>query len=180
MLKNISPAIFGIALLFFLLPWVELSCQGHKVVSVNGFQLATGTTIERQKTKGEALAVIALLSTIAGLILCFLKHRMKNLILIVVSGLGTIMLLLLRVKLDGDILREGRGMVQLNYNAGYYLTLLSFLSVIGINAYSKYGGGKKLPYQALTGVSSYKFCSECGSKNPVTNTFCSECGTKFD
>jgi len=180
MLKNISPALFGIALLFFLLPWVEVSCQGHKVATVNGFQLATGTTIEGQRTKGEALAIIALLSTIAGLILCFSKNKMKSLILIGASGLGAIMLLFLKLKLDGDVLREGRGIVQLSYGAGYYLTMLSFLSVIGINGYYKYGGKENLPFHAITGGSSYKFCTECGSKNLKSNTFCSDCGTKFN
>jgi hypothetical protein len=173
----ISPALFGIALLLFLLPWVEVSCQGHKFATINGIQLVTGTTIEGQKAKGEALAVIALLSTIAGLILCFSRNKTKSLLLIGASGLGTIMLLLLKLKLDGDISRQGQGMVQLSYGAGYYLTLLSLLSVIGINGYYKYGTGK---FPSITIGSSYKFCPECGSKNLTSNTFCSDCGTKFN
>jgi len=182
MLSRISPAILGIALICFLLPWAEISCQGHKVATVNGFQLATGTTIEGQKTKGEALAVLALLSCFAGLILCFSKDRMKSLILLIVSGIGIIMVLLLKVKLDGEILREGRGIVQLSYGAGYYLTLIALLSVAGINAYSYYeiAGKKKLPLQGIKSESGYKFCAECGSKQGMDNSFCSECGTKLD
>jgi len=182
MLNRISPAIFGIALICFFLPWAEISCQGHKVATVNGFQLATGTTIEGQKTKGEALAVLALLSTVAGLILCFSKDKMKNLILLIVSGAGIIMVLLLKVKLDGEILREGKGIVQLSYGAGYYLTLIALLFVAGINAYSYYeiAGKNKLSFQGNKSESVYKFCTECGSKNEIDNLFCSKCGAKFD
>jgi hypothetical protein len=182
MLTRISPAIFGIALICFFLPWAEISCQGHKVATVNGFQLATGTTIEGQKTKGEALAVLALLSTVAGLILCFSKDKMKSLFLIIASGVGTIMLFLLKVKLDADILREGKGIVQLTYGAGYYLTLIALLSVAGMNAYSYYesAGKSKFSLQGIKSKSAHKFCAECGSKQGIDNSFCSECGTKLD
>jgi hypothetical protein len=182
MLNRISPAILGIALICFFLPWAEISCQGHKVATVNGFQLATGTTIEGQKTKGEVLAVLALLSTVAGLILCFSKDRIKSLILLILSGIGTIMLLLLKVKLDADILREGKGIVQLTYGAGYYLTLVALLAGAGINAYSYYeiAAKGKLSLQGDKSESVHTFCTECGSKNEIDNSFCSDCGTKLD
>ena len=181
MLDRISPALFGIALLLFLLPWVQLSCQGHPVGTLSGYQLVAGTTIEGQKTKGEALAVIALLSTVAGVFLSLSNNKMKHLIVIGASGLGVIMLLALKLKLDGDILRQGQGALQLSYGAGYYLTLLSLLSVIGVNGYYKYAGGKQgFLSQTVTGGSSYKFCSECGSKNLTSNAFCSDCGAKFN
>lgn len=182
MLSRISSAILGIALICFFLPWAEISCQGHKVATVNGFQLATGTTIEGQKTKGEALAVLALLSTVAGLILCFSKDRMKSLFLIIASGVGTFMIFFLKIKLGGDILKEGKGIVQLTYGAGYYLTLIALLSVAGINAYSYYeiAGKGKLSLQGNKSESVHKFCTECGSKNEIDNSFCSDCGTKLD
>jgi len=180
MLKNISPAILGFALICFILPWAEISCQGHKVATVNGFQLATGTTIEGQKVKGEALAVFTLLSAIVGLALCFIKDKGRTLGVIVSSGVGIATILLLKLKLDGDILREGRGIIQLSYGAGYYLILISFLSTIGINVYYGCEGKWKPLFQGTKVKPGYKFCTECGSKNETENRFCSKCGDKFD
>jgi len=180
MLKNISPAILGFALICFILPWAEISCQGHKVATVNGFQLVTGTTIEGQKVKGEALAVLTLLSAIVGLALCIIKDKRRTLGVIVSSGVGIATILLLKLKLDGDILREGRGIIQLSYGAGYYLILVSFLSTIGINVYYGYEGKWKPFFQGTKVESGYKFCTECGYKNEIDNRFCRKCGAKFD
>lgn len=192
MAKRISPAIFGIALFCFLLPWVDVSCQGVKVASFTGVQLVKGTTIEeaapfgakqQRKVKGEELALFALLSTVVGLILS-LSHKMQDkkmtLALVFVCGLGTAMLFLLRSKLQNDVFREGQGMLRLEFGVGYYLVMLSYLSVIGISVYQMMEEKGKLSFQPLIKASHYKICTQCGSKNPSDSGFCSECGSKFE
>ncbi|MFN3396681.1 MAG: zinc-ribbon domain-containing protein [Thermodesulfovibrionales bacterium] len=183
--KKLSPAIFGIALICFFLPWINVSCQGQKVMSFSGIQLVTGTTIEeptmfgpaqKRKVKSEAFALLTFLSAIAGLVLSLMKNK-KGTIGTIVSGCaGIVLLLMLESKLDSDIKKETAGMLQLNYDIGFYLTLVLFIAVAGINAYSimRYKG-MTLP-QINNQSPSFKFCSQCGAKLHSDATFCSECG----
>jgi hypothetical protein len=142
--KKLSPAIFGIALICFFLPFVNVSCQGQKVASYTGIQLVTGTTIEEpsmfgqkqvREVSGEPLAILAFLSGIAGLGLSFLKSKKSAIGPAVVGIVGLISLLLLKSEMDDDILREGGGMLQIEYTAGFWLTFVLYLSAIGLNAF---------------------------------------------
>lgn len=185
MTKKLSPAIFGIALICFFLPWVNVSCQGQKVMSFSGIQLVTGTTIEepqmfggkqKRKIKGEMLAVLTFLSVIAGLVLSLLKNKKGTIGTIASGGTGAILVLLLKFKLDSDIQKETAGMLQLNYDVGFYLVLLLFIAVAGINAYSimQYKG---MTLSQITNQSpGFKFCSQCGARADSNAAFCSECG----
>jgi len=185
--KRLSPAIFGIALICFFLPWVNVSCQGQKVATFSGIHLVTGTTVEQpqmfgpaeeRKIGGETLAILVLLSACAGLALSFLKDKKGVMGSAVTGGMGVIFLLFLKSKLDNDILRETGGMSQLDYGAGFYLALLLFLSAIGVNAYSM-AQGKGISLLQGKSVSGYKFCTQCGARNESGNEFCKECGTNF-
>jgi hypothetical protein len=185
--KRFSTAIFGIALICFFLPWVNVSCQGQKVATFSGVQLVTGTTVEEpqmfgpaieKKIPGEFLAILVFLSACAGLALSFIKDKRGATGATVTGGMGIIFLLLLKSKLDNDILRQGQGILQIDYGAGFYLTLLLFLFAIGINIYSIAQGKGISPFQGKD-VSGYKFCTQCGAKNESGNEFCKKCGTKF-
>jgi len=187
MISRFSPGIFGIILICFFLPWITVSCQNQKVATFNGMQLVTGTTIEepqmfgptkKRTTQGEIGAILVFLSTIAGFALSFKKDKKGAISVAVTGGMGIIFLLLLKSKLDNDILREGGGMLQLNYGAGFYVTLLLFLSAVGVNVYSA-GQGNGISLLQDKGGSGYKFCTQCGAKNELDNEFCRECGTKF-
>jgi hypothetical protein len=51
-MKNfLSPAIYGVIILCFFLPWVSVSCQGQPIVTFSGFQLAKGTTFDQPKSE---------------------------------------------------------------------------------------------------------------------------------
>ena len=204
MVKRLSPAIFGIALICFFLPWVNVSCQGQKVITLSGIQLVTGTTIEEpkmfrelkgfshpyikepgrsseeyNKIKGEVLAILTFLATIGGLSLSFLKRKKGTLGPAIAGGIGTILLLLLSAKLNNDIFQQGQGLLQLDYRIGFYLTLILFLLAIGVNVYSIVQVKEGSSF-SFTGKRYYKFCTQCGSKNATDNAFCSECGSKFE
>ena len=110
-LKKFSPAVLGIALICFILPWVNFSCQGQHVATFTGLQLVTGTTVQQQgmfgqrqnqKVDSEPLAVAVLLLTILGVALSFLKSRKSSLIPSVVGVVAFIVLLLLKSKIETD------------------------------------------------------------------------------
>lgn len=132
-----SPAIFIIILICFFLPFINITCQGEKVATLTGIQLVTGTTIEQpsmfgakgktKKVEGELMALLAFISAIVGLILSFLKNRKISLAIAIVGGVGLLFLLLLKNKLDNDMLREGQGMLQLEYSIGFWLTFIFFI-----------------------------------------------------
>ncbi|MBL7209075.1 MAG: zinc-ribbon domain-containing protein [Dehalococcoidia bacterium] len=143
--KRFSPAIFAIALICFFLPFITVSCGGQKVATLTGVQLVTGTAIEQpdlfgegqqaETLDGEPLAILAFLSAVAGLGLSFIKGR-KIVIAPAISGVaGSILLLLLKSKIDNEILSEGAGMIQVEYGIGFWLTILVFLSAAGLNGF---------------------------------------------
>lgn len=74
LLKKARLSILGIALLCFLLPWINVSCASHQVGSFNGFQLAGGATIEGERMNGDPLAVMVLLLILAGAALFFFDY----------------------------------------------------------------------------------------------------------
>lgn len=201
MVKKLSPAIFGIVLICFFLPWVNVSCQGQKIATFSGIQLVTGTTIEEpkmfrelkgfshpyadelrrsskqaNKIEGELFAILAFLAAIGGLSSGFLKRKMGTLGPAIAGGTGTILLLLLSAKLNNDIFQQGQGLLQLDCRIGFYLTLILFLSTIGVNMYPMVYGKMWSLSPGRTEVRAVKFCSQCGSKVSSDDTFCCECG----
>lgn len=82
-------------------------------------QLVTGTTImepkmfgtaQERKIKVETHAILAFLDAITGLGLIFVKGKAKTTLSAVTGGIGIILLLLLKSKLDNYFLRETGGM----------------------------------------------------------------------
>ncbi|MEW6327296.1 MAG: hypothetical protein AB1487_06850 [Thermodesulfobacteriota bacterium] len=53
----------------------------------------------------------------------------------IIGGIGAVMLLLLKSKMDNDVLNQTRGMVQLEYTFGFWLTFVLNLSAAGLNAF---------------------------------------------
>lgn len=158
-IKKFSFAIFGLVLIAFFLPFMHLSCQGQKIgTSISGFQLITGTTMELpdmgkmmaqqpgmpgeppamkadSKIGSELFAIIAFSCAVLGLGLSFLKNK-KSAILPAISGVaGLVMLLLLKSKLDGNITKEAGGMVQVEYDIGFWLIAVFFLLAAGLNTF---------------------------------------------
>jgi len=184
-IKKLSPATFGIALICFLLPWVRISCQGERVASFSGIQLVTGTAIEEpqmfgpkkeRKVNGEPLAILAFLTAIAGFGIGFLKGKKWRIGSAIASGVGIILLFMLKSKLNNDILRESENVLQVDYGVGFYLTLIFFFFAILVNIYSiNAEEGMSLPQIKGQDV-GYKFCSQCGAKIETGAFFCSECG----
>ena len=155
--KKFSPTIFGLALICFFLPFIEVSCQGQKIVTYTGIQMITGTTIEQpdlfgtgkqsKKVDPEPLAIFAFFSGVMGLGLSFLKGRKSSVAPAIAGIIGVIALLLLKSKLNNEILKEGGGMLQLEYGVGFWLTFVLYLSAIGLNIFLLSGSKRQIEKQ---------------------------------
>ena len=191
---KVSPAIFIASILCFLLPFVTVSCGGQKVASFSGIQLATGTAVEqpqmfgppqKQKVDPDPSAVVAALAAIAGLGLSFLGAR-TALGPAVSGGIGAISLLFMKSRLDDQIVKQGHGMLQVNYETGFSLTLLLLLAGAAWNAYL-FSQREQIPAQANRTEGSRQVsladsgltrasCPHCGQPWPTNAKFCTNCG----
>jgi lipopolysaccharide export LptBFGC system permease protein LptF len=133
-LKKFSPAVFGIILICFMLPWVNLSCQGQNAATFSGLQLVTGTAVQQQnqKVKSEPLAVAVLVLTILGLALSFLKDKKSSIIPGIIGVAAFILLLLLKSKIDTDASNHN---IQVQYAIGFWLVLALLIGAIALNGY---------------------------------------------
>lgn len=149
--KKFSPAFYGVILILFFLPFVNLSCGGQTIMSVTGFQLITGTEVnatgmfggemsssdelntdQKKEIESQPLALFAFVAAIIGLIISFFKMRITAISNIVVSVAGVVFLLLLKVSLDGDAdLNVSRqNVITLDYQFAYWLSIILF--IIGV------------------------------------------------
>lgn len=143
--KRISPALFGIIIILFFLPFMEVSCDDQKAMSFTGIQMVTGTTIqqpsmfgektESQKVDPEPLAIITFSCVIIGLLLSFIKNRRSAIFPAVSASIGAIALLLLKSKIENDALREAGGMIQVKYVLGFWAILILLIGAVGLNIY---------------------------------------------
>jgi hypothetical protein len=140
--KKFSLPAFALALLCFFLPFVSVSCQQQKIISFTGIQLVTGTAIEQPQMLGprkvdrvnpEPFAVLAFLAGLAGLGVSFLKDQKTALAPAIFGGVGAVCLLLLKLKFDGDIQRQAAGILQVEYDVGFWLVLLIYLAAGVLN-----------------------------------------------
>ncbi len=132
--KKLSPAILGLALLGYLLPFATVSCQGQKVASFTGTELVFGTTLQQpqmfgppkaQRIDSEPLAVLAFLSCLAAFGLGFAKSRNSEIGTAAVAGVSFFILMLLKSKLEDQALRRSGGAFQVTYEFGFWLVVLS-------------------------------------------------------
>lgn len=146
-IKKFSPAFYGLIILLFFLPFVNLSCSGQTIMSLTGFQLITGAEYSSQnmfgqnmsgqmngaevkdnkEIKAQPFALFAFLAALVGLALSFIKKKSIAMINLVVSVLGAVFLLILKFNIDGDVELSGQNMIKLEYQAGYWLSFLLFL-----------------------------------------------------
>lgn len=145
-IKRMSPAVYVVIFICFFLPFSHISCAGEKVATLTGVQLVTGTTIEgpssafgekeeTEKIDPEPLALLTLIITIIGFGVSFLEGRKSTLFAALVGGLGSVSLLCLKAKIDNEVLREGEGILRVEYGFGFWLILLLFLFAIGLNGF---------------------------------------------
>lgn len=167
-------------LICFALPFIKLTCNEEKVASFSGYELAVGTTVTNnsmfgnRKINAEPIATIILIVSVIGVIVAasmFMNDKkIVNQIHGTIGLIGALLLYLLSNKLESDITQQGSG-VKLKFELGYYLTLLSFLSIIITNA---------IPiFYKSSPVTVMKKCKTCGAELKEDAKFCIQCGKEF-
>jgi hypothetical protein len=146
--KKISPATYVLIVFLFFLPFVNLSCSGQKVMSLSGIQLITGADMDQNLMNpqgmfndqsmqneqqdnhidAEPMALFAFLAALLCLALSFIKKKPIALFTMIVSGFGAILLLLLKVSMDGDASSKGQGVLQVDYQFAYWFSFLLFIA----------------------------------------------------
>jgi len=146
--KKISPFLFGLILLCFFLPFVNLSCSGQTIMSLSGFQLITGTEVKQpemfgqnmmgqnnnldkkgEEVSSQPMALLAFIAALAALLISLMKKKTTALINIVISVLGVIFLFLLKFNIDGNakLSMSGQGIITLDYQFGYWFSIVLFI-----------------------------------------------------
>jgi hypothetical protein len=131
-------SLLGIVLVMFLLPFSTVTCSGAKLITMNGVQLVTGTTIENkdpftgriktEKIKPEPLAAVAGIVAIIALGLAFVGGKVGKVITAVASAAGAVALLMLKAKVDQDAIRQGQGLMNVQWEFGFWLALLALIA----------------------------------------------------
>jgi hypothetical protein len=147
--KKFSPAVFGLIVFCFVLPFVNLTCSGQTVMTLTGFQLITGADFEpnmfnqqgmfddqgtqnqpasEDGVEPQPMALFAFLAAVLCLAISFVKKKTTALLCMIISASGGVFLLLLKISMDGDASTSGEGIVQLEYQFGYWFAFLLFIA----------------------------------------------------
>ena len=133
-MRRFTPAIYGLTLICFFLPFTHISCEGRKVASLTGIQLVTGTSVtvegKTEKIDPEPLAILLLCTAVVELAV---KTRTR--VSIIVGVIGLTLLLFLKAEIDSEVLKRGEGVLKAEYAVGFWLMLISFFGAIAINTF---------------------------------------------
>jgi tetratricopeptide (TPR) repeat protein len=89
----------------------------------------------QDKVDPELWAVAAFLAAVGGLAVSFVKDKRGWIGGTIAGSAGVVMLLLLKMKIDNDLVREGQGLLQAQYALGYYLAVLVFLGAAALHGF---------------------------------------------
>ncbi|HSD62974.1 MAG TPA: zinc ribbon domain-containing protein [Ignavibacteriaceae bacterium] len=193
--RFISPVLFFLVALCFFLPFVSFTCQEQKIATVTGMELVTGTKIEKfqmqkfnpetddseltkqNELNSEPMAIAAFIFAILGIVVS-LNLRYSKILSVVSAALGILMLLFLRSSLGKQITGDfDFRIVEISYEWGYYLAIIFFAAVFGLNLYKIIAENKAVPanIDEIAGAGLIK-CADCGHMNSEGSIFCSKCG----
>ncbi len=143
--RKIAPVVFILAILFFLLPWIKISVGGIDVLSASGFDMVRGVyNIPGSESLGidfvaegesEPLAVRALIAAGVGLVACLFTGTFGVLVRIAAGIAGIAFMIVLKSNIDTDI--NTMGMVPVDYQIGFWLTIVAFGIGIIAGAYKE-------------------------------------------
>ena len=136
-------SLLGAVLVFFLMPFLTLTCGGQPLITLNGVNLATGRTLEsknpfsgdvqKREIQPEPMVALAALAAVAALVLAFLAEAGSTRTgSMVASGLCALFLLATKFKVDGDVMKQGEGMVQAQWELGFWLALLAAIAATAL------------------------------------------------
>ena len=142
--RKLPAAAYLLALICFLLPFVEISCNNQKVISFTGMQLLGGTQLPgsggpfggpAQRIKPDDSVVLAFIAGIAAVVLSFLNQRRTDIGAGACGIVAAGSLLTLQHSIAAGTPPQAMGPIQVQYQGGYYLSLLSFLAGAALSFY---------------------------------------------
>lgn len=184
--KYLSPSLFGIILLCFFLPFVTVSCGKSKEMSVTltGMQMVTGWSAEEKHKEGpNPLAIGGLFLAVSGVGLGFWQNKNRFTASTIVGGLGVVSLLALKTLFDSAIAKEGEGLLTTSWETGFMAAFLMFTGACIFNVFAMKQNKGSTPVAPVVpppaGEGLAKFCSKCGTRNPIGNEYCNKCGNQL-
>ena len=142
--RKLPAAGYLLALIAFLLPFVEVSCNGQKVLSLTGTQLLAGTQIPgsggifggpAQRIKPETSVVLAFVAGIAALVLSLLNQRRTEIAAGICGILGACSLLTLQQSIASGAPPQAMGLLHVQYEPGYFLSVVASFAGAGLSLY---------------------------------------------
>lgn len=153
---RVSLAAFLLAVFCFVLPFVTLSCPGQRI-HLTGYQVAAGTTLESPNGMGgtetrriqpDLLAAGAALCLVGGLLLSIRKGRDGILASLALAALAALQLLVFRSHTASEVLREGGGMIRVEFGLGYWGALFLSVAAGALQVVRLQGGERAAPTSA--------------------------------
>lgn len=172
---KVSPALFILVIICFLLPFVDLSCSGQSF-TINGFDFITGTSVAGEKLPPNPLAIVAITMALIGATLFFWKNSRTQIAQAVVGIIGFITLVAMKITFERKIMGEADIPIQIEWRLGYYLAMLFFTGAIAYNLYQTFSTKSTIPINNLGSSGSKTICPHCHKYNESTNSWCQWCG----
>lgn len=188
----------GGKLICFFLPWILVSCQNQPVMSVSGWQLAVGSTVQTsfgpQIIEARPDLLLILLAAIASLALGVMVLRgvfaLRRAAVAWIS-LAALSLIWLGVRFAGveaSASAQGGAGVQVQMQFGYWGVVLACWTILIVGALSLRRAPSPVPLASVapsppTLVATPDppvaqiACPACGAANPAEYRFCMTCGS---
>lgn len=185
MKKMFCSGSFGLALLCFCLPWVTVSCQQQKMISSTGIELVSGMEVaepgsalfggapKKHKVEPNGLAILALIAAVAGFGLSFAGGGASA--LPALAGIAGA--IALKTNLDQEILKQGQGLFQINYEFGF----IGYMIAMAVGLLSAFvpDGSSSVDGRACAEEDSKK-CPQCAEEIRRNALVCRHCGAGMD
>ena len=130
---RIAPYVIGIVC--FILPFLQISCDGKKVMQFTGVQLVTGSEMKEpmsektRKIPAEPFAVIALVALAVGAAFCIHAGRSRAIVAAVAGGAAALSMIIMKTRMDAEITKQASGMpITVDYLFGFWAVCLSAIA----------------------------------------------------
>jgi len=132
--------IFLLAIVFFLLPWISVSCSDVEILNASGFDMVRGSYnvpldgSDEVPTENEPIAIYALIAAGVGVIVCIFRGGIWRFLRVLAGLAGVGFMVWLKFHLDEQMQGGAEYLLQVNYLVGYWLTLgtLALAAVVSI------------------------------------------------
>lgn len=179
-MKRLSVGLIGLCILLFFLPWISVSCQNMEVGKASGFNLAFGKKINDQSIHDTKITFLLIITVIALISISIIKDIKPIRIINALLGIiGFLLLLIFKVNLDSQVMKEGQGLIKVSYLFGYWLIFITYPMIAFLNLLKESKFKFNIP--KLQGIKSATavYCPKCGEKLSSNDVFCPRCGNKI-